>query len=160
MTLVQSREEALWGLRWMQDAVHNSGKTKPGFYPVIGLLGAAGKLGKKSFVNNAATLEHWWKCSSPRKKLFFPLKYKNQNSVVYLQSTSTIICSGIQTPNHEKTLRNVLKSHYIHFLDAFVQHELQVLSNHGEARARQHPKLGVSSSQTTYDLKESCYSQP
>lgn len=54
MTLVESREEALWGLRWMQDAVQNSGKTKPGFYPVIGLLGAAGKLGKKSFVNNAA----------------------------------------------------------------------------------------------------------
>ena len=53
MTLVESREEALWGLRWMQDAVQNSGKTKPGFYPVIGLLGAAGKLGKKSFVNNA-----------------------------------------------------------------------------------------------------------
>lgn len=53
MTLVESREEALWGLRWMQDAVQNSGKTKPGFYSVIGLLGAAGKLGKKSSVNNA-----------------------------------------------------------------------------------------------------------
>lgn len=56
MTLVESREEALWGQRWMQDAVQNSGKSKPGFYPVIGLLGAAGKLGKKSFVNNAARL--------------------------------------------------------------------------------------------------------
>lgn len=54
MTSVESREEALWGLRWMPDAVQNSRKTKPGFYPVIGLLGAAGKLGKKSFVNNAA----------------------------------------------------------------------------------------------------------
>lgn len=51
MTLVESREEALWGLRWMQDVVQNSGKTKPGFYSVIGLVEAAGKLG---FVNNAA----------------------------------------------------------------------------------------------------------
>lgn len=54
MTSVEKQEEALSGLRWMQDAVQNSGKTKPGFYPVIGLLGAAGKLGKKSFANNAA----------------------------------------------------------------------------------------------------------
>lgn len=34
--------------------MQNSGKTKPGFYPVIGLVGAAGKLGKRRFVNNAA----------------------------------------------------------------------------------------------------------
>lgn len=54
MTLVESREEALWGLRWMQDAVQSFGKTKPRFYSVIGLLGASGKLGKKSFVNNVA----------------------------------------------------------------------------------------------------------
>lgn len=38
--------------------MQSSGKTKPGFYSVIGLLGASGKLGKKSFVNNAA-LERW-----------------------------------------------------------------------------------------------------
>lgn len=56
MTLVESREEALWGLRWMHDAVQNSGKTKPGFYSVIGLVAAAGKLGRKGFVNNVA---HW-----------------------------------------------------------------------------------------------------
>lgn len=56
MTLVESREEALWGLRWMQDAVQNSGKTKPGFYPVIGLFGAAGKLGK--ICKQCYTLEH------------------------------------------------------------------------------------------------------
>lgn len=55
MTLVESREEALWGLRWMQDVAQNSGKTKPGFYSVIGLVGAAGKLGQNFFfVNNAA----------------------------------------------------------------------------------------------------------
>lgn len=38
--------------------MQSSRKTKPGFYSVIGLLGASGKLGKKSFVNNAA-LERW-----------------------------------------------------------------------------------------------------
>ena len=51
MALVESLKEALWGLRWMQEAAQNSGKTKLGFYPVIGLLGAAGNLGKKRFVN-------------------------------------------------------------------------------------------------------------
>ena len=56
MTLVESREEALWDLRRMHDAVQNSGKTKPGFYSVIGLVGAAGKLGRKGFVNSVA---HW-----------------------------------------------------------------------------------------------------
>ena len=66
MTLVESRKEALWGLRWMHDAVQNSGKTKPGFYPVIGLLGAAGKLGKERFVNNAAL----WNTGAPVKVFF------------------------------------------------------------------------------------------
>lgn len=56
MTLVESREDGLWGLRWMQDAVQNSGKTKPGFYPVIGLFGGAGKLGK--ICKQCYTLEH------------------------------------------------------------------------------------------------------
>lgn len=50
----RAEKEALWGLRWMQDAVQNSGKSKPGFYPVIGLRGAAGNLGRKRFVNNVA----------------------------------------------------------------------------------------------------------
>lgn len=72
MTLVESRKEALWGLRWMQDAVQNSGKTKPGLYPVIGLLGAAGKLGKERFVNNAARRKHW----SIRQSILHQRKYE------------------------------------------------------------------------------------
>lgn len=46
--------------------MRNSGKTKPGFYPVIGLLGTAGKLGMKSFVNNAAC----WKAAALVKMFF------------------------------------------------------------------------------------------
>lgn len=55
----------------MQDAVQNSGKTKPGFYPVIGLLGATGKLGRERFVNNAAH----WNTGARRKTFFSKCKY-------------------------------------------------------------------------------------
>ena len=70
--------------------MQNSGKTKPGFYPVIGLLGAAGKLGKKSFVNNAAR----WNTGALVKmffneeKLFSHLRSKNQNRGICLQSSA------------------------------------------------------------------------
>lgn len=79
MTLVERRKEALWGLRWMQDAVQNSGKTKPGFYPVIGLLRAAGNLGKRRFVNNVA---HW--NTGAQVKMFFN---KEKNFTYLFQCT-------------------------------------------------------------------------
>lgn len=37
MTPVEWGEETLWGPRQMQDVGQNLGKTKPGFYSVIGL---------------------------------------------------------------------------------------------------------------------------
>ncbi len=104
MTLVESREEALWGLRWMQDAVQNSGKTKPGFYSVIGLLGAAGKLGKRSFVNNAACWSTAALVKMPKKKLFTHLKYNNQNNI-HLQSTCAVICRAFKHAITSNTLK-------------------------------------------------------
>lgn len=100
MTLVESREEALWGLRWMQDAVQNSGKTKPGFYPVIGLLGAAGKLGEKSFVNNAACWSTGENVPYQGRNFSVIKSVKIQRSVFDLLSTFTIICSDIQIACH------------------------------------------------------------
>lgn len=118
MTLVESREEALWGLRWMQDAVQNSGKTKPGFYPVIGLLGAAGKLGKKSFVNNAAR----WKTGAlvkmfftKEKTSFTHLKYKKSKqydlSAVYLHNHLQQHAHNQISIFDSKSLSNLLTLH-------------------------------------------------
>lgn len=91
MALVWSQEETLWGLRWMHDAGQNSGKSKPGLFSVIGLVGAAGKLGRKTrFAGNAGC----WNNRELVEKVFTKL-------FIYLILCMEVQNLKIKTKNHK-----------------------------------------------------------